>query len=461
MESYQRLIDVIALENLQMRAEYWFLTRVLVQSTLFQLAAVLVSLGLAWAATKPLHDRLLSFIARGSTALPLAQGLARAAISIDYPLVALIFLAPIHYFAATAGWPSLLIGTIVNLLGAWVVIRLATHLIRNDFFSRIVTLIAFAVATLNIFGLLGPVIVYLDHVGLRMGGTRISALEILRGAVQLAFMLWAALAVSRLIERRVERSAGLTASLRIMTSKFIRFALITTALVVALNSAGIDLTAFAIFTGALGVGIGFGLQKPIANIISGLILLFDRSIKPGDVVELSDPSFRSTQLFGWVTSLNARYVSLTTRDGTEWLVPNEDLITQRVINWSYRHNRLRLLTPLGVSFDCNVREAMELAVEAASETPRVLTDPKPVCRLMSFEDSTVNLELRFWIDDPTNGIINVRSDVLLAVWEKFRENDIRTPLGHRDLFMKGGSELTVRLERQAAREGGQSETGPD
>ena len=237
-----------------------------------------------------------------------------------------------------------------------------------------------------------------------------------------------------------------------MTSKLIRFSLITLALVVALTSTGIDLTAFALFTGALGVGIGFGLQKPISNLISGLILLFDRSIKPGDVVELTDPADHTKQLFGWVSALNARCVSLTTRDGTEWLVPNEDLITRRVINWSYSHNRLRLLTPIGVSFDCDVRLAMQLAEEAARETPRVLAHPAPVCRLMGFGDSAVNLEMRFWIEDPANGVINVRSQVLLTLWEKFRANGIRTPLGHRDLHIKPGSGLTVTSTARPRRE---------
>jgi small-conductance mechanosensitive channel len=128
-------------------------------------------------------------------------------------------------------------------------------------------------------------------------------------------------------------------------------------------------------------------------------------------------------------------------------VPNEDLITRRVINWSYSNNRLRLLTPIGVSFDCDVRLAMQLAEAAALETPRVLSDPPPVCRLMGFGDSSVNLEMRFWIEDPTNGVINVRSAVLLKLWEKFREHDIRTPLGHRDLHVKSDSELTVNLRR--------------
>ena len=394
-----------------------------------------------------MRDALRGFIARSGVTETAFRGLAAAAISVAFPLLALILLAAAIAVASGLGWPDLLMTTGVNLLAAWIVIRLLSRLIRNDFWSRLIAILAFGVATLNIVGLLEPTIVYLDQVGFRLADTRVSMLDILKGAVALGVLLWLALTASRLLEQRVQGARSLTPSLRVLTSKLLRFSLIALALVVALTSVGIDLTAFAVFAGALGVGIGFGLQKPISNLISGLILLFDRSIKPGDVVELTDPADRSAHQFGWVTALNARYVSLTTRDGTEWLVPNEDLITRRVINWSYTNNRLRLLTPIGVSFDCDVRLAMQLAEEAARETPRVLSIPAPACRLMGFGDSSVNLEVRFWIEDPTNGVTNVRSQVLLAMWEKFREHGIEIPFPQRDLHIKGGSELSVTLNR--------------
>jgi small-conductance mechanosensitive channel len=445
MESYQRLIDVVALENLQMQVEHWVLTNVLVWSSVVQIAATIAGLAFAFAASRPVRHALLALAGRLADAM--LRGLAAAAASVAFPTIALVVLGAAMSVASALGWPSLLLRTCVNMLAAWIGIRLLTRFIRNEFWSRLIAFVAFGIATLNIVDLLEPTIVYLDQIGFRLGETHISVLDILKGAVELAVLLWLALTVSHLLERRVLGAQSLTPSLRVLTSKLVRFSLIGLALTIALTSVGIDLTAFALFTGALGVGIGFGLQKPISNLISGLILLFDRSIKPGDVVELTDPIDRSVQHFGWVTALNARYVSVTTRDGTEWLVPNEDMITRRVINWSYTNNRLRLLTPIGVSFDCDVRLAMQLAEAAARETPRVLTDPPPVCRLMGFGDSSVNLEMRFWIEDPTNGVINVRSAVLLALWEKFRDNGIRTPLGHRDLHLKSGSELTVNLKR--------------
>ncbi|MFQ8432647.1 mechanosensitive ion channel family protein [Amaricoccus sp. W119] len=456
MESYQRLVDVIALQNLRMRLEFWLLTEVLVWSTLGQVAAIAVCLVAAHVAAVPLRARLAGFIDRRGNGTPTLRALLVSAHSIIRSVVAFAFLAMANAVAARFGWPNLLLSTATNLIGAWIVIRLLAGLIRNDFWARVVALLAFGVATLNILGLLGPAIVWLDQLDFRLGDTSVSALDLLRAAFELAVLLWLAVVVARLLETRVTRAPNLTPSLRVLTAKLIRFSLIGLALVVALTSTGIDLTAFALFTGALGVGIGFGLQKPISNIISGLILLFDRSIKPGDVIELTDPGDHQKLLFGWVTALNARYVSLTTRDGTEWLVPNEDLISRRVINWSYSHNRLRLLTPISVSFDSDVPLAMRLIEEAALETRRVMKHPQPVCRLMSFGDSTVNLEMRFWIDDPANGVINVRSAVLLAIWEKFRANGIRTPLAHRDLLIKPTSELRVRFERERP-EGARSE----
>lgn len=444
MESYQRLVDVISIHNLQMRAEHWLLTQVLVWSTLGQLAVVVVAIALAWGLAHPARARLAA-VAAGQGA-PALRAPLHAARSVAPAAIAFVLTAFAYGLAARAGWPSLLLSTAVNLIGAWIVIRLLTRFISNEFWSRVVAFVAFGVATLNILDLLGPVIVWLDQLDFRMGTTRVSALDLIRAVVELSLLLWLAAFVARLLEARVQRVPSLTPSLRVLTAKLVRFSLIGLALVVALTSTGIDLTAFALFTGALGVGIGFGLQKPISNLISGLILLLDRSIKPGDVIELTDPGDHQKLLFGWVTALNARYVSITTRDGTEWLVPNEDLISRRVINWSYTHNRLRLLTPIPVSFDSDVPLAMKLIEEAARETPRVLRQPAPVCRLMGFGDSTVNFEMRFWIDDPSNGVINVRSQVLVAIWTKFRANGIHTPLAHRDLFLRPESELTVRFE---------------
>lgn len=454
MYGLDQVIDLIALENLQMQVEHGLLTYVLVWSTLVQITATGVGLTVAYFLSRPLTRRLRSYIARRNNSTEKAlKTLGRTAIALAFPVIALAVMYTFEVVSRAQEWPRFLLTTAVSLLAAWIVIRLASVLIQNDAWSRVIALIAFAVATLSILDLLQPTVLLLDDIGVRLGNVHISVLEALKAATELAVLLWLALTASRLLEQRIDRAKNLTPSLKVLTGKTVKMGLVTAAVLIALASVGIDLTAFALFTGAVGIGVGFGLQKPISNLISGYILLLDRSIKPGDVIELGDPSGNPSQRFGWVTSLNARSVSLTTRDGTEWLVPNEDLITQRVVNWTYHHHRLRLLTPFGVSFDCDVRQAMELAVEAALATSRVLKDPPPVCRLKGFGDSSADLELRFWIEDPKNGIINVRSDVLLAMWENYREHGIRTQLGHRDIFIKSGSEINVSHRRYESARG--------
>ena len=163
--------------------------------------------------------------------------------------------------------------------------------------------------------------------------------------------------------------------------------------------------------------------------MSGLILLLDRSIKPGDAIEIDGT-------YGWINSLRARYASVITRDGKEHLIPNEDLITNRVVNWSFSDRNVRVRVPLGISYENEPREAIKLCLEASRSVDRTLQDPEPRCLLTGFGDNSVNLELRFWIDDPSNGVGNVRSAVMLAILDKFKENGIQIPYPQRDVHIK-------------------------
>ena len=201
------------------------------------------------------------------------------------------------------------------------------------------------------------------------------------------------------------------------------------------------LTALAVFGGAIGLGLGFGLQKVISNLVSGMILLMDKSVKPGDVIAIDDT-------FGWINRLSARYVSVITRDGTEHLIPNEDLISQRVENWSYSDSLIRLKLPIGIAYESDVPKAMSLAVDAATGVNRVLVTPKPVCRLMNFGSDSVELELRVWIDDPERGVANVRSDVLLNVWNAYHDGGIEFPFSQRDLHLRSSVPLDVTITKK-------------
>jgi len=444
MYGYERIIDWIALRNLQMRSEHWFLTELFVFSTLIQLCVIALGLFLAFIVSRPLHNRLNTYLGRlqrSERTLRMFSGVLR---SLIFPALAAIFLSIGFAIAGALGWPYLLLTTAVNLLVVWIIIRVTSRVIENETVARLIAFAAFAIATLNILDLLQPTILLLDSFGLRIGGVHLSLLEVLKGAVQLAVLLWVAMTASRIAEQRIQHVNSLTPSIQVLFGKLLRTTLIAIAFVIALGSIGIDLTAFAVFTGAVGVGVGFGLQKLVSNLISGVILLLDRSIKPGDIIEVGET-------FGWVSALNARYASVTTRDGKEWLIPNEDLITQRVTNWSFSDRKLRLLMPFGISYDSDVRQAMTLAVDSAKDVSRVLRSPEPVCRLMGFGESSVDLELRIWITDPANGVVNVRSEVLLKMWDLFHANGIKIPFAQRDLHVKSGSELHVTMHRGGAR----------
>jgi small-conductance mechanosensitive channel len=230
----------------------------------------------------------------------------------------------------------------------------------------------------------------------------------------------------------------MTPSVQVLFTKLMKATLVTMAVLAAISTTGIDLTALAVFGGAIGVGIGFGLQRVVANLFAGLILLLDRSVKPGDVVAVAGT-------YGWVNTLGGRYVSVVTRDGIEHLIPNEEFITTRVENWTHTDSRVRLKIPLGVHYDSDVERALALCVRCAVDTPRVLAEPAPLCQLRSFGDSRVELELRIWIGDPMNGVNNVRSDVLRRIWKTFHEEGIDIPYPQRDVHLRTLGPVPVRL----------------
>jgi small-conductance mechanosensitive channel len=362
----------------------------------------------------------------------IAAALAPLALPIAWLL--LLWLSVLIALQAALGHPILTI--VVSLLTAWVAIHLSASLVRDPVWSRLVTLVAWTIAALNILGLLNPAMAVLDTAAVTLGGLRISALTIVKAMLSLAVLLWLATLASRLLERRITALPNLTPSLQVLIVKLLKIVLVVIAVVTALRTVGIDLTAFAVFTGAVGVGLGFGLQKAVSNFISGLSILLDKSIKPGDVITVGDT-------YGWVSSLGTRYVSVVTRDATEYLIPNEELITQRVINWSYSTAEVRLKLPLGISYAADVRQAIELCQGAASETPRVLDEPKPKCLVKGFGDNGIDLELRIWINDPKNGVSNVKSDVFLRIWDKFRAHSIEIPYPQRELHLKAPPEIHI------------------
>jgi len=331
--------------------------------------------------------------------------------------------------AGGLGHPVTLLNTVASLLTAWVIIRMASLSVENRSLSLTISVIAWSIAALNIFGWLDATVTLLDSWFVVLGGIRISPLFVAKIVIFTWLFFWVAKSASGVIERFLSHSTSLSPSVRVLTVKLSTFGLYAVAFLVATSAAGIDLTALAVFTGALGVGLGFGLQKIFSNLVSGVLLLMDKAIKPGDVISVGENSF------GWVNYLGARYVSVITRDGIEHLIPNEELIVQRVENWSYSNDEVRLKIDIGISYGSDVRKAIQLCLDSADMVARVLKDPEPRCQLKNFGNSSVDLELRVWINDPTNGRANVISEVLLNVWDKFHEHDIVIPFPQQDLHI--------------------------
>ena len=407
----------------------WILLNVTNFWTLLQVVLLAVLFGLALLLGRWLRAPVEGWIARASVPVRFAAQV-RVLPSLLRPFLYLVFLWIALAVLRQSTWPSrsYLVSVVVSLLTAWVVIRLVTTFVRNPALAKAVAVAAWTIAALNIIDLLDPTVALLDSLAFTFGELRISLLTVVKGMLILALLLWAAATLSRFLERRISGIPDLTPSVQVLLGKLLKITLVTLAVVVALNSVGIDLTALAVFSGAVGVGIGFGLQKVVSNLISGVILLLDKSIKPGDVIELGST-------FGWISSLGARYVSVVTRDGKEYLIPNEDLITQQVVNWSFTNQLVRMEITFGVSYSCDPHEVRRIAREAAAKPSRVAKDTPPVCHLTGFGDSSLDFVLRFWIRDPQDGVANIRGEVLLAVWDAFKEHGIEIPYPHRHLVV--------------------------
>ncbi len=346
----------------------------------------------------------------------------------------LIWVAALWIGAASLagfGHPNDLTRLAASLLNAWIVIRLVSSVVADPFWSRLFAVTAWIVAALNALRLLEPTIALLDGAALTVGELRVSVYLFIKAAAFVIVLLWLATAAARIVNRRVTRAKNLTPSVQTLISQGVRLGLGLVAILIALNAVGIDLTAFAVFSGAVGVGLGFGLQKIVSNFVSGVIILMDRSIKPGDVVEVAET-------YGWVTSLGARYASVRTRDGTEHLIPNEEFITSRVINWTHSDNAVRRKLPIGVAYGTDLDKAIPLVRDAVSAVPRVLSSHRVNVLVKGFGDSSIDLEARFWISDPHNGVANVASDCYLAVWRAFREAGIEIPFPQRDINIRSG-----------------------
>jgi small-conductance mechanosensitive channel len=328
-------------------------------------------------------------------------------------------------------WPSrsYVIGLVATMLTVWLIIAFAARVVHNRFLRRLIIWGLWIYATLYYLNVIDEVSAFLDDIAIEQGGFRLSALMLITGLVIVVVLFTGARLASLVLTGSITRNEDISPSMQVLAVKGVQVMLYGIAFFFAIESLGLDFTGLAFLSGAIGVGLGFGLQKVVSNLVSGVIILLDKSIKPGDVISLGET-------FGWINALGARYVSVVTRDGREYLIPNEDLITGQVVNWSHSNQFVRLDIFFGTSYDCDPHQVRQLAVNAAKDVSRVLSHPNtPVCHIVGFGDSSVDYILRFWIGDPTAGLTNIRGNVYLALWDSFKEHGISIPFPQREVRM--------------------------
>ncbi len=396
-------------------------------STWRQLAVVTAGFLVALLAGHFLQRRLQPWVKPGAVA-GIGRTAMRTGILALIPLLWWLVLLAAQVWMRRRGEPSDVLRLAIYLVGALALIRMGVFVLRHSFSpgSRLkawewtLTVTIWMLVALHVLGLLPVVIEVLDEYALAFGKTRLSLYTLTSFILSIALLSLVALWLTNGMQAVLRRSEALDDSIKIVLNKLTRFLLLTLAVVVAMTTAGIDLTALAVFGGALGVGLGLGLQRIVSNFVSGVVLAFEESIRPGDVLSVGNT-------FGVVQGLHARYIEVRDRDGRDILIPNETLLSTEIVNWSHGDRNVRFRLPVQISYRDDPEITMRLMEQAARETERVLVDPPPVALLMGFGDNGPNLELRLWVNDPENGVNNVRSDVYLRIWRAFNAHGISIP----------------------------------
>ena len=359
---------------------------------------------------------------------------------IAFPLVALIFVLILRKILVALHWEHLSLLYLAGpLLVSWALVRILVYVLRCVFseggflktFERVITSAIWGWMVLGITGLDDPLIELFEQVSFSFGKQTINLWMLMHGAVTVGVTLLIALWVASLIDNRLTATEHLDVNMRVVLGRLAKAVLLLIALLSSLSLVGIDVTTLSVFSGALAVGLGLGLQKIASNYVSGFIILLDRSIRLGNLVNIDD------RTSGTVTQITTRYTVLRTLTGTEVIIPNEYLVSNIIRNQSFTDTRARVAVPIQVAYSTDLDKAIRLMVEAARQQPRVLVEPAPGVLLTDFADSGINLELGFWLADPEEGTGNVRSEINLAIWKSFSQNGIEIPFPQREVRMIG------------------------
>jgi small-conductance mechanosensitive channel len=406
---------------------------------LLGIAIVLTLALLAGPAARRLNQR------HAPTDLPFQRAVVEGLLRLMPALSALVLLVVLRAGYAAAGLDTGALEVTMQLALGLVLVRGAVYLIGLMLgphswlhkWEPQVTLSIWLAYVFHLIGWFSAVRGRLDDIDLLPGDAHFTLWSLIKSLVVVTCFVLVCSLIARAIEQRVMRLSSVALSTRVGITKFSRFFLVSLGILLGINAAGVDMTALTLLTGAIGIGLGFGLQAITSNFVSGFILLLDKSIKPGDVISFTGLTGTSTENFGWVQELRGRCVVVRDRDGIETLVPNQNLITSTVINWSYSDRKIRLKLPVRISYRDDPEVALPLLLRAVEGNLRVLQEPPPVSRLMQFTDHGMDLELRFWIADPQNGVNNVRSGVNRRIWRLFRDARITIPVAQHEVQLVG------------------------
>lgn len=357
--------------------------------------------------------------------------LAVGGLPLARPLMAFFIVHLLYFILPHVGFKPQLYDAVHQLLLAWLLIKTIRILTKKKMATWLIAGVILPMTILSIIDLWQPLMDFLDTLALSVGSYKVSVYSVLEFLFVVMVLFWSVGKVTGFIEQHLKSSRALSVSNRTLVVKLLQIFLYIAAFLLTLDILGIDLTALAVFSGALGVGLGFGLQKITSNFISGLILLFEKSVKSGDMVEMADGTY------GLIKQISARFTLIQTYDGKEIMVPNEDFITQQVINWTHSNTEGRLENRIGVAYGTDLKKAKELILEAIEENKNILDHPQTQCNLEEFGDSSINFLIRFWLKDISVGRRRVMGEFLMTVWEKFVDNDIEIPFPQRDLNFKG------------------------
>ncbi|MEG0820276.1 MAG: mechanosensitive ion channel [Burkholderiaceae bacterium] len=412
-------------------------------ATIWQFAVIAMALALGWVGSRWLRARVAAHgetrAGRTGVAGHAVRMSTDAATRLAFPLISMVFLlggvAVLRLSGLLSKFGQLQFSRLVFvLLGALVLIRLFVYVLRSAFansrlivgFERTLATAIWVLVALHLTGALGDIIAWLKAERLPIGGESLTLWSMLVGLFTVAVTLLAALWAGAAIEARLMRTETIAPNFRVVLSRVAKAALIVSAVLFGMSAVGIDLTVLSVFGGALGVGLGFGLQKIASNYVSGFIILLDHSLKMGDLITVD-------KYYGTVSQINTRYTVVKALDGTEAIVPNEMLVSTPVTNHSYTDSSVRAAVKVSVAYDADVEQAMAIMVEVATEQVRVLADPAPGAFLTGFGADGIDLEVGVWIGDPAQGTLGVRSAIALEIWRRFRAAGISIPFPQRDI----------------------------